>query len=381
MNIVKSGNSISIYGEEVQTYKTLPVGTYRVCFSPLSGFSLQPHDDLITDEKIYGNTCEKVTKVLRTFGAFNRNMGVILSGPKGAGKSMFARCLATEGKKQNLPLIIVDGSYAGLSDFISKIKQECIVLFDEFEKTFDRENGEQESLLSLFDGLDAGKKLFVLTCNDTYKLSEFLLNRPGRFHYHFEFGVLSEEEMEEYLEDTLVDTAKKYIPEIILASGLSEFTYDILRAVVFELNNGYTLEETLEDLNIERSRFITGSINIEFENGITAHAEKGVRTIDLKDDDNIVYCVFDTNTLPEEFRTRNARGTRDTYVILHFGSSSFIRENGITLLNPESVELETENNISDDDVLYARMDELLSSLVTKRIVFNRVILPKHSKLV
>ena len=375
MNIVKSGNSISIYGEEVQTYKTLPVGTYRVCFSPMTGFSLQPHDDLITDEKIYGNTREKVTKVLRTFDTFSRNMGVILSGPKGAGKSMFARCLATEGKKQNLPLIIVDGSYAGLPDFISKIKQECIVLFDEFEKTFDRDNGEQESLLSLFDGLDSGKKLFVLTCNDTLKLSEFLLNRPGRFHYHFQFGVLGEEEMAEYLEDTLVDTAKKYIPEIILASDLSEFTYDILRAVVFELNNGYTLKETLEDLNIERSRFIAGSISIEFENGITAHSEKA-RTIDLRDDDNIAYCVLDPKTLPEELRPCSAR---DTYVVLHFGSTSFMRENGTMLLNPECVELETENNIADEE-LCDRMEELLSSLVTKRIVFNRVNYPRRNKL-
>jgi len=377
MNIVKSGNSISIYGEEVQTYKTLPVGTYRVCFSPMAGFSLQPHDDLITEEKIYGNTREKVTKVLRTFDTFNRNMGIILSGPKGAGKSMFARCLATEGKKQNLPLIIVDGSYAGLSDFISKIKQECIVLFDEFEKTFDRENGEQEPLLSLFDGLDSGKKLFVLTCNDTLKLSEFLLNRPGRFHYHFEFGILSEEEMTEYLEDTLVDTAKKYIPEIILASGLSEFTYDILRAVVFELNNGYTLKETLEDLNIERSRYITGSVSIEFENGVTAYTERGGCTIDLRDDDNIVYCVLDNKTLPEELRACNKR---DTYITLHFDSESFIRENGTTLLNPECVRLETENDISDEE-LHDRMDELLSSLVTKRIVFNRVMQPRRGKLV
>lgn len=377
MNIVKSGNTISIYGEEVQTYKTLPVGTYRVCFSPMAGFSLQPHDDLITDEKIYGNTREKVAKVLRTFGAFNRNMGIILSGPKGAGKSMFARCLATNGKKQNLPLIIVDDAKAGLSDFISKIKQECIVLFDEFEKTFDEENGEQEALLSLFDGLDSGKKLFVLTCNDTRKLSEFLLNRPGRFHYHFEFGVLGEKEMTEYLEDTLVDTAKKYIPEIILASGLSDFTYDILRAVVFELNNGYTLKETLEDLNIERSRFITGTINIEFENGITAHLENNVCPIDLRDDDNRAYCVFDPETLPEELR---AVSTQDVYILLRFDSTSFMYENGTTLLNPERVKLETNNDIKDE-MLCSRMEELLSSLAIKRIVFNRVIMPRRDKLI
>ena len=40
-------------------------------------------------------------------------------------------------------------------------------------------------MLSLFDGLDNGKKLFVITCNEVERLNAYLLNRPGRFHYHF----------------------------------------------------------------------------------------------------------------------------------------------------------------------------------------------------
>lgn len=377
MNIVKSGNSLSIYGEEVQTFKSLPLGTYKVCFSPMAGFSLQTHDDLSTDEKIYGSTIAKTKKILKTFKEFNRNMGVILSGPKGAGKSMFAKCLAEEGKKLNLPLIIVAGAYSGLSDFISKIKQECIVLFDEFEKTFDEEEGEQEKLLSLFDGLDSGKKLFVLTCNDTNKLSQFLLNRPGRFHYHFEFGPLDDADIREYLEDNLIDAAKKYIPEIIMASTLSEFTYDILRAIVFELNQGYELKETLEDLNIERTRYILGRINIEFENGTTAHLEKKARTIDLRDEENLVYCVFDVNTLPAEFKKC---GEKDIYTLLYFGADSFVYEGNTLLINPDAVKIEFENEI-DDEALFDSMEKFVSTLKAKRIVFERVFQQSYSKLI
>ena len=80
---------------------------------------------------------------------------------------MFARMLAEKGNKAGLPLIIVDMAIPGVADFISSISQECIVLFDEFEKIFREDSKDdehpQEELLSLFDGVDSGKKLFVIT--------------------------------------------------------------------------------------------------------------------------------------------------------------------------------------------------------------------------
>ena len=189
MNIVSAGNTFQVYGEDVKTYRQLPVDTYEVCFSKMVGYFLTRNDDLEVNEKVYGNTEEKVKKVLNTFDALDRNMGVILSGPKGVGKSMFARLLAINGYEKDLPLLIVKAPYPDIASFISSINQECIVLFDEFEKTFkpDKESGyePQEDLLSLFDGLDGGKKLFVVTCNEVRDLNNYLLNRPGRFHYHF----------------------------------------------------------------------------------------------------------------------------------------------------------------------------------------------------
>ena len=189
MNIVNAGSNYMVYGEEVKTYKTLPALTYKVEFSQFKGFYLTTHNDLIVHEKIYGPYGRKVAKVMNTFTKGDRNLGIILSGPKGVGKSMFARQLAVDGRKLNLPLLIVDCPYPGIEDFIGSIEQECIVLFDEFEKTFKtRQDGDvnpQENLLSLFDGVDGGKKLFVVTCNEVNRLNDYLLNRPGRFHYHF----------------------------------------------------------------------------------------------------------------------------------------------------------------------------------------------------
>ena len=188
MNVVHSGNTYQIYGDSLKTYTKLPVGTYDVCFSKFTGFSLQGRNDLtVNEEKVYGPSERKVQKTLNSFAKADRNFGVILSGRKGIGKSLFARLLAIQAKARNIPMLIVSDYIPGIANFLSSIEQEVVVLFDEFEKTFRISDGDncQDELLSMFDGLDGGKKLFVITCNEVRQLSSYLLNRPGRFHYHF----------------------------------------------------------------------------------------------------------------------------------------------------------------------------------------------------
>ena len=241
---------------------------------------------------------------MNTFKAFNRNMGVILSGPKGVGKSMFARLIAEEGKKQNLPLIIVSNAIPGLEDFISSIQQECIVLFDEFEKTFKSDNdgyNPQEALLSLFDGIDNGKKLYVVTCNETTNLNSYLLNRPGRFHYHFILGTPTGDEVREYMEDNLNDKAKQYTDKIVALSSISAFTYDVLRAIAFDLNQGYELTETLLDLNIERERYVTLELHVVFTNGLVATHNSPIELDMFNNRNNFEWCSFNKKEIPHEF--------------------------------------------------------------------------------
>ena len=279
MNIVSAGSRFMVYGEDVQTYKILPPGAYKVEFSKMTGFSLSVHNDLLVKEKMYGTSYKKADKVMNTFNHLNRNMGVILSGPKGVGKTMFARRLAELGKEQGLPLILVDAPYPGIEDFIESIEQECIVLFDEFEKTFrkakEEEGGPQERLLSLFDGIDGGKKLYVITCNRVSGLNEYFLNRPGRFHYHFILSTPTGNEVREYMEDNLDGDARKYIDNIVTLSSMSAFTYDVLRAIAFELNLGNSLSETMMDLNIERERYLSLQFKIVFTNGVVATTREG----------------------------------------------------------------------------------------------------------
>lgn len=368
MNIVNSGNKFVVYGEEVQTYKQLPANTYKVCFSPMAGFSLKLHSDLNVCERIYGDTPNKVKKVLTTFKKFNRNMGIILSGEKGSGKSVFARLLAEQGKELNLPLIIVDEAFNGIADFLESITQECIVLFDEFEKNFncDDEEDKQDKLLSLFDGIDNGKKLYVLTCNRIEAINDYYLNRPGRFHYHFTFGVPTTEEIKEYLENNLNETAISNIPDILRLSAFANFTYDVLRAIVFELNNGYDLSETIQDLNIERIQRIRIRTTITLTGGVKASGEGYITLTNSAYYDDL---YFDCTTLPEELNCVDF--DTDVYLMINFPVKKLSVTSDGMKVNANDVSFNVVNNIKDEETSEF-FNKFMRSIKVEEVNFERL---------
>ncbi len=281
MNIVNAGSRYQVYGEDVRTYRTLPAMTYSIGYHPQMGFWLNKRPDLETrEEKVYGTHDKKVQKVLQSFKQSERNFGIILSGKKGIGKSLFARLIAEEAIEHGMPVIIVDCAIPGISDFLASIEQEVVVIFDEFEKHFAKRGEDhkdpQIEMLSLFDGMNNGKKLFVITCNNPKELNEFLINRPGRFHYHFTITCPSKDEVEAYMRDKLGDEFEEEIEKVIKLSQMADITYDCLRAIVFDLRQGYSLEETLRDLNINYERDVSFDITVRLSNGmvLTTYSKK-----------------------------------------------------------------------------------------------------------
>lgn len=275
MNIVNSGSRYQVYGEDVRTYRELPVGSYDVQFQKMSGFYLASRNDLVVSEKkIYGSSESKVEKVIHSYHLVERNFGVILSGQKGIGKSLFVRILAQRAIAEGLPVIIVSEAVPGISGFLSSIEQDCVVVFDEFEKTFAKtENwNPQDEMLSLFDGIDGGHKLFVVTCNDVFKLNECMINRPGRFHYHFTMSAPTADDIREYLKDSLHEKYHDVIEEIVSMSALIDLPYDYLRAIAFEINQGYSIKEAMSDLNITSPRNLRFDIKAYRKDGSTLEA-------------------------------------------------------------------------------------------------------------
>lgn len=94
MRAIQSGNTFRIYDNSMKTYDQLPPNAYLVNFSEQTGFFLTLYSDISINEKVYGVHTGKINKVFNAFQQFNRNLGVILSGDKGIGKSLFSKMLA-----------------------------------------------------------------------------------------------------------------------------------------------------------------------------------------------------------------------------------------------------------------------------------------------
>ena len=369
MNIVQSGSRLQVYGEDVQTFKEIPVGSYDVCFNKMTGFYLSTRNNLEANEdKIYGNHLEKVHKVLTSFSLSQRNFGVILSGQKGIGKSLFARILAEEGIKAGLPVITVTIAIPGIADFLASIEQEVIVIFDEFEKVFacGDDYDPQTELLSLFDGIDGGKKLFVITCNEVNKLSDFLINRPGRFHYHFTIKNPTPDEVKEYMIDKLNPQYYDVIDKVISLAQAINITYDYLRAIAFEINQGYSIEETLNDLNIVKTDTIRFDAYFTFSNGLVCTAFS--KELDLFNHNEVSWRIYGN------FSGGGNRGDAfSTGVTVWFKPSDIEMKNGRLILSPENVafRFDTDYYDDDDERTKAQIDKF-KNVTIEKVVFQKI---------
>lgn len=105
MKVVESASNLFLYGNDMKAYDKIPAGTYDIHCSEMTGFYLSRRPDMVINEKVYGVQSGKVAKVLNSFKVFNRNLGVILSGNKGIGKSLTAKMIAIEAVKQGYPVI------------------------------------------------------------------------------------------------------------------------------------------------------------------------------------------------------------------------------------------------------------------------------------
>lgn len=158
-----------------------------------------------------------------------KNLGIILNGLKGTGKTIAAKVLSNI---MGLPVLIVSNPEDGLQNFIQSLCFESIVMIDEAEKTF---KNDQEVLLKMIDGVfNESRKLYILTTNKL-TIDENLLGRPGRIRYIKQFGNLTAKAVNDYIADNLTDVAKANIVRQAI-DRLEISTIDILKSIVDEVN-------------------------------------------------------------------------------------------------------------------------------------------------
>lgn len=232
---VQTGINFNRMQGPIISYNEIPVGVYKISMSK-QGFYLEyVMSEFVFDYKIYGLQEDFINHVIKTYNeAQTGNLGILLNGTKGTGKTVAAKMIAN---RLHLPVIIVQnmGQEMNLQmmNYLStEINFDCVFFFDEYEKTFDKDT----TILSFMDGVynSESRKVFLLTTN-TLSIDRNLIGRPSRILYLKKFGNLEIEAASEFLDDTLNN--KEYKQEVLeFINLLSISTIDILKSVVREIN-------------------------------------------------------------------------------------------------------------------------------------------------
>lgn len=240
---LKRGSVYSQTEGNFQILDLLDSGIFQINQDPQTGelFLSRIADNFHFGFKLYGLDNRLITHVIDTYykQPVKRNLGVLLNGAKGTGKTVTAKVLSNE---LNLPVILCERPYPGLSKFLASINQDCIFFFDEFEKNFrmkcdDGEDCAGEDLLSIMDGVYNANHchVFLLTTNEL-KVNDNLISRPSRIRYLKSFGdVVDKKILEEFIDDNL--NYPEYKDEIMdFIDTLTMATIDIVKSIVEEVN-------------------------------------------------------------------------------------------------------------------------------------------------
>lgn len=247
--IIKNGNELRITSIQ-GTYDKLPVGVYNLELDD-SGYFLTKTADFKLPKKIYGDM-SIVDRWLHTYQTRGRNLGVLLAGLKGGGKTITAKLLAI---KSGLPIITINAPYCG-SDFISFISNEClgdcVIFLDEYEKVYSKETKDGDgdsSLLSVLDGPYQMHHLFILTVNSV-AVNTNLMNRPSRIFYRKNYEGLTPEDIKEIAEDLLLD--KSLVEDLIsTTSKMFQISFDTLISIIEEVNRyGEPASQCILNMNL-----------------------------------------------------------------------------------------------------------------------------------
>lgn len=252
MHILEDNDTFHFYNSLKINSELKPLN-YVLNFNPF-GFFLRLAPEFSLPSKIYDISKNDRDIIINRFRSSERNMGVLLTGKKGFGKTIDAKLIC---KELNLPVIMITEKIPAGFDFktfINSIKQDFVLFIDEFDKIFasnnpasyDDENDETEtgksdsknhgqlSFLNLMDGNYSGenKILFLFTTNSD--VNKYLMNRPSRIKFVKHYNEFPMEVASMICDDLLINPNFK---QDILDSVFEKYlSIDTIISIVNDVN-------------------------------------------------------------------------------------------------------------------------------------------------
>lgn len=279
---IKTGSTVRVHPEEsIESSNNLFPGIYKVVVG-MSGTYLEFCPKYEITNNLYGEIKRSEKRVIDTFNSRPGNTGVLFSGMKGSGKSLLARMISLSLLKQGISTIIInlDQVNANICEFINTIESPCVIFIDEIDKV-EKEN--HNYLLSLMDGTSSHKKLFILTANEEWDISEWLINRPGRVFYHFRHTGISDETVREYCEKHL--KYKKFIEDVLAVKyEMKDFSFDALVSIVEESNRYKESPKAFAKfMNFEKELHNVYSLTVKFKDKVLESSDDTLYGLDMQD--------------------------------------------------------------------------------------------------
>lgn len=340
-NVFSQGSATTVSHPE-----GLPKGIYEVKVS-MTGFYLSKIAESFTfDYKLYGLNQKFIDYVLKTYENTTGNLGVLLDGIKGTGKTVVAKELCN---RLQLPVVLVQSMGSDTNSKLIKylstsIDFDCIFFFDEYEKEFKNSS----DVLSFMDGTynSIYRKVFLLTTNEL-NVDPNLLGRPSRIRYKKSFSNLSEEVTREILNDILED--KTAIEKVIeLTHSMNIITIDLIKAIATEINiHGV---EALPD--------IKETFNIEFSRFTYLYREVQIRHCDLKFTPENINNILKAFYKFKEIKKKDwEKHTSEESKFYDEWSTKFSEDYGSTTEDKELKYLEPGDYFEDDRILMVSIKE------------------------